>query len=124
MTPQNENPGAGNAGASPVGSKAKQNRNNPTRTRPWIEVSWGSNVVRFNGREAQTLALLLHYGAAGFTNGQASSCGWARRTSAYIFKLRRAGLEINTATLPLPCGASVGLYILHSTVIVIARHGC
>jgi hypothetical protein len=124
MTPTNGNSGAVNAGDSQSRSAGKQNKTKSIKTLPWIEVSWGSNVVRFIGRDAQTLALLLHYGAAGFTSGQASSLGWARRTSGYIFKLRKAGLDIHTAPQTLPCGTSVGRYTLRTAVTVIARHGC
>ena len=124
MSRKKKNPGACNAGASKTRSTAKQNSSQPNRVRPWIEVSWGSDQVRFDGREAQTLVLLLQYGAAGFTSGQASSLGWARRTSAYIHKLRKAGLKIHTAMQTLPCGATVGAYSLVTTVTVVARHGC
>jgi hypothetical protein len=80
-------------------------------------------VLTVRGREAQTLALLIQQGARGFTSGEASPLGWARRTSAYIFKLRKAGLDIYTGTQKLPCGTNVGVYILRTVVTVIARHG-
>ena len=125
MTPQNGNPGAGGAGASKVRSPQQQNNTKPTPTRPWLEVSWGAaTVVCFHGREAQTLALLLHQGASGFTSGQASPLGWARRTSAYIFKLRAAGLVITTTPTTIGGGVTVGRYVLVTPVTVIARHGC
>jgi hypothetical protein len=53
-----------------------------------------------------------------------SSYGWARRTSAYIHKLRAFGLSISTTMEALPCGANVGRYRLQTVVQVIARHGC
>ena len=124
MTRKTQKPRRGHAGASKSHSTAKQNNPKTTKVRPWIEVLWGSNQLRFDGREAQTLALLLQHGPEGFTSGQASSLGWARRTSAYIHKLRKAGLQIHTAMQTLPCGASVGLYSLRTTVAVVARHGC
>ncbi|MFN3815161.1 hypothetical protein [Brevundimonas sp.] len=68
------------------------------------------------GREAQTLALLLTTGPRGFTSGEASPLGWARRTSAYIFKLRRLGLPIATAREATPDGARVARYTLAGPV--------
>lgn len=125
MTPQNGNPGAGGAGASKVRSPQQQNSSKPTPTRPWLEVSWGAGMqIRFHGREAQTLALLLRKGKRGFTSGQASPLGWARRTSAYIFKLRAAGLVITTTPTTIAGGVTVGCYVLVTQVQVIARHGC
>lgn len=125
MTPQNGNPGAGGAGASKVRSPQQRNNPKPTPTRPWLEASWGAGVqIRFHGREAQTLALLLRKGKRGFTSGQASPLGWARRTSAYIFKPRAAGLVITTTPTTIAGGVTVGRYVLVTLVQVIARHGC
>ncbi|WP_293682789.1 hypothetical protein [uncultured Phenylobacterium sp.] len=70
------------------------------------------------GREAQTLALLIQKGAKGFTSGEASPLGWARRTSHYIMKLRRAGVPITTARERTPDGAFVARYSLAGPVVV------
>ena len=125
MTPQNGNPGAGGTGASKVRLPQQQNSSNPTPTRPWLEASWGAGMqIRFHGREAQTLALLLRKDKRGFTSGQASSLGWARRTSAYVFKLRAAGLLITTIPTTIAGGVTVGRYVLTTQVQVVARYGC
>jgi hypothetical protein len=75
--------------------------------------------VNVEGREAQTLALLLTTGPRGFTSGEASHLGWARRTSAYIFKLRRLGLPIATARETTQDGAWVARYTLVGRVVLL-----
>jgi hypothetical protein len=80
-----------------------------------------SQVQRVNGREAQTLALLLERGPEGLTSGEASPLGWARRTSGYIHRLRRRGLAIVTASELTGDGARVGRYILAEPVVVVAE---
>jgi hypothetical protein len=98
MSSKNGNPGAGGAGASKVRSSKQQNTTKVTRKAAWLEVTWGANSapVRFTGREAETLNALIKAGASGLTSGEFSSYGWARRTSAYVHKLRKAGLGIST----------------------------
>lgn len=76
--------------------------------------------VTVDGREAQTLALLVTTGPRGFTSGEASPLGWARRTSAYVHKLRRRGLPIATVREKTPDGASVARYTLAAPVVVTA----
>lgn len=74
--------------------------------------------VTVDGREAQTLALLVTTGPRGFTSGEASHLGWARRTSAYVHKLRRLGLPIATVREKTPDGATVARYTLAASVVV------
>lgn len=124
MTPQNGNPGAGNAGASTVGSPKQQNANKVTQPSPSINVFRAADGVTmtFTGREAQTLDLLIKCGAAGVTSGEASPMGWARRTSAYVLKLRQAGVSITT-TRESASGATVGRYTLLDQFTVVASSG-
>jgi hypothetical protein len=125
MTPQNGNPGAGGAGASKGRSTGKQNATKVTHKAAWLEATWLPNQapIRFTGREAETLNALMRAGAAGLTSGDFSSYGWARRTSAYVFKLRKAQLDISTTYEVVPPDATVGRYTLNSRVVVIASHG-
>jgi hypothetical protein len=71
------------------------------------------------GREAQTLALLLAKGPAGFTSGEASPLGWARRTSAYIRNLRLLGVPILTVPEVAVDGSRIGRYSLCGVVAVV-----
>lgn len=75
------------------------------------------------GREAQTLRLLLRTGTMGFTSGEASPLGWARRTSHYVFKLRRAGIPITTTWETTADGARVARYSLASRLEVVTEGG-
>jgi hypothetical protein len=70
------------------------------------------------GRLAQTLALLIRTGPAGFTSGEASPLGWARRTSDYVLKLRALGVPIAT-TLETAGDARVGRYSLTEPVAAV-----
>jgi hypothetical protein len=72
------------------------------------------------GREAQTLALLVSVGPSGFTSGEASPLGWARRTSHYVRKLRLAGVPIATTRERIG-DATVGRYALAATVHLIGQ---
>jgi hypothetical protein len=67
---------------------------------------------RVNRREAQTLSLLIQTGQKGFTSGEASPLGWARRTSAYIKSLRLKGLPILTKREAVEADTWVGRYVL------------
>ena len=58
----------------------------------------GGAWIRLTGRSAQTLRLLIDCGQRGFTSGDASQYGWARRTSAYVYKLRNLGFKISTTS--------------------------
>jgi hypothetical protein len=71
-----------------------------------------------NGKAAQTLALLIQRGARGVTSDEAQSLGWARRTSEYVRKLRRAGIPILT-TRETSDEARIGRYTLGGAVVVV-----
>lgn len=73
-----------------------------------------------SGREAQTLDLLIQSGDAGFTSGEASPLGWARRTSDYVLKLRRKGVPVST-TRERAGDAVVGRYRLAGRVRVLSE---
>ena len=91
----------------------------PARPRkPLIRVRVGGRTLTFSGRQAQTLSLLIERGERGFNSGEASPLQWARRTSAYIFKLRRAGFAISTTREPTG-DASVARYRLVEPVEVL-----
>lgn len=96
---------------------------NHRRPKLILTVSAGSaeppNIISVTGREAQTLALLIERGPIGFTSGDASPLGWARRTSAYVHKLRRLGLPITTRRETTRDGASVARYTLAGTVTIV-----
>lgn len=77
-------------------------------------------VLTFRGRQAQTLALLIHKGKAGLTSGEASGYGWARRTSAYVRCLRLAGVPILTG-LERALDARIGRYFLAGPVWVLSE---
>lgn len=72
------------------------------------------------GREAETLRLLVRAGSRGFTSGEASPLGWARRTSHYVFKLRSTGLPVATVCERIG-DARVGRYVLQSPVILLSQ---
>lgn len=78
----------------------------------------GGEERAVQGRLAQTLSLLVQRGPLGFTSGEASPLGWARRTSAYIYKLRRLGLPIVTTREATGDGALVARYSLSASVEV------
>ena len=70
------------------------------------------------GRLAQTMRLLLQCGEDGFTSGDASPLGWARRTSGYIHDLRKLGIPIETRWESLSDGVRIGRYLLAAQVEV------
>jgi len=74
--------------------------------------------LTLSGREAQTLGLLIERGERGVNSGEASPLGWARRTSAYIHRLRRAGFAISTCREPAG-DANVARYRLVEPVEVL-----
>lgn len=128
MTFQTERPAPGDRGG-PCANVSGQGRtqDNPKGRKPQGEprltfrLSPEGEPMTVDGREAQTLALLLTTGPRGFTSGEASRLGWARRTSAYVFKLRRLGLPIVTRREPTPDGAVVARYSLAAPVVVVGR---
>lgn len=86
--------------------------------KPFLIIRLGGFEVLVKGRAAQTLRLLIQKGPAGFTSGEASPLGWARRTSAYIKQLRDLGIQIVTQ-FERAGDALVGRYILVSPVVVL-----
>jgi len=77
-------------------------------------------IVR--GREAQTLYQLMIRGAVGANSGELSRFRWARRTSAYVLRLRRMGFSI--ATVRERVGdATVGRYVLYQDFDTLAAEG-
>jgi hypothetical protein len=119
------------AAATADGVRQSSLRREPSRNTPnqgrkpslTVRVWPGGQRVHVEGREAQTLTLLLTTGARGFTSGEASPLGWARRTSAYIFKLRRRGLPIATAREATSDGARVARYTLAGPVVTVTEGG-
>lgn len=127
MTPNEMNPDAvvaavGAQGAL-LGSLHPNHTTAPKPSKPSLTVRLepGAKPVTVWGREAQTLALLIERGASGFTSGEASPLGWARRTSHYIFKLRGHGISITTSMEPTPDGAMVARYALSEPVTVVSE---
>lgn len=127
MTENNKNPGAGGAargadgvalGQAPSSSKCRRAREAMT-----ARVLPDGAPVTVAGRYAQTLRLLISRGAAGFTSGEASPLGWARRTSHYVMVLRRAGFPIDMVREPTSDGSRVGRYFLLSPVAVLTEGG-
>jgi hypothetical protein len=72
-------------------------------------------VLILKGRNAQTLLFLHVRGVTGATSGDFSKLGWGRRTSAYVFNLRRTGFDIETRFENIG-DARVGRYTLHSVL--------
>lgn len=98
---------------------ARPETTSPARARKTlIRVRVRGRTITLAGREAQTLGLLIMRGEVGMTSGEASPLGWARRTSAYVHKLRRAGFGIST-TRERAGDASVARYRLVEPVEVL-----
>ena len=123
MTLKEMNPGT--VGAARGVRDASREAKHPQHTtakgaKATITVRCGEAQWAVRGREAQTLALLIERGPRGFTSGEASPLGWARRTAHYVYRLRAAGFLIETH--PEKAGdARVGRYVLTTPVTVIAR---
>jgi hypothetical protein len=87
-----------------------------------FQIDPGGPQIRVTGRVAQTLNLLLAVGPRGFTPGEASPLGWARRSSDYVFRLRRLGVAI--ATISETMGdCRIGRYVLQSRVALVTDGG-
>lgn len=130
MPQQCETPTAGKGAAGAHGNVFAETPelNKPRRKREAFRarVLPDGEPVAVNGRVAQTLRLLIDRGPRGFTSGEASPLGWARRTSDYVHKLRRLGFPIGMEREPTPDGAVVGRYALTGRVVVLedgAAHG-
>lgn len=116
------NPGTVGAarGVGDASRVAKHSRHTTARgAKATITVRCGEAQRTVRGREAQTLALLIESGPRGFTSGEASPLGWARRTAHYIYRLRVAGFLIETH-LENAGDARIGRYVLTQPVTVIA----
>lgn len=129
MGSQDKGPGAGGTargtpeiarGKAPSSTKSRREREALT-----ARVLPDGAPVTVRGREAQTLGLLIRKGPAGFTSGEASPMGWARRSSDYIFKLRGKGFPIATTLEDTADGCRVGRYSLSAPVVIVggASHG-
>lgn len=128
MTSQRNSPGGVSA---PTGTRSYAHckarlftKRRPKREALTACVNPDGQPVRLTGREAQTLRLLVHVGPAGFTSGETSPLGWARRTSHYVFRLRGYEFPIITTREPTPDGARVARYSLAAPVRIIAKGGC
>jgi len=83
-----------------------------------LRVRVRGRTMTLTGREAQTLGLLILRSERGLTSGEASPLGWARRTAAYIHRLRRLGFRVTTTREPAG-DASVARYRLAEPVEVL-----
>ena len=125
MASDKEKPATGSSrGGSSRGVSGQGRRNdNPHRPMEQFTLSFRSPPdgpkQTVTGRVAQTLTLLVQTGPKGFTSGEASPLGWARRTSHYILKLRELGLEILTVWEKAG-DCRIGRYVLLTPVVVIA----
>ncbi|EGF92905.1 hypothetical protein ABI_13430 [Asticcacaulis biprosthecium C19] len=70
------------------------------------------SVAIARGREAQTLAHLIEAGPAGDTSLGFSRAKWARRTSGYVFDLRKLGFDIQTHMEQVEVDTRVARYVL------------
>lgn len=124
MTRQRKNPAAGRApdGAWDASRAAARSEFSATArgSRASLTVRLGGVTLTVHGRMAQTLALLIQTGPRGFTAGEASTLGWARRTSHYVRELRQLGFPILTQWEQAG-DARVGRYILGESLAVLAR---
>ena len=94
-----------------------------SRVKPNVTVRLADGtVLSVQGREAQTLSLLMRRGPARLTSGEASGYGWSRRTSAYVRKLRLAGVPTVTASERI-LDARIGRYYLVGPVSVVSEGG-
>lgn len=85
-----------------------------------LTVRLDDRTLTVEGRLAQTLALLMQCGSRGFTSGEASPLGWARRTSHYVHELRQLGFLILTQWEDVG-DARVGRYVLSGPVAVVVE---
>jgi len=88
-----------------------------------VKVSDDESDLALEGRKAQTPLLLIANSEQGFTSGDASPLGWARRSSAYVHKLRRLGVPILTSWETAPDGSRIGRYTLQGPVTVVQKEG-
>lgn len=124
MARQRENPATGRtADGVRDASRAAGRADNTTTAKPdkaSLTVRLDDRTLTVQGRMAQTLALLIQTENRGFTSGEASPLGWARRTSHYVRELRQLGFPILTQWEKAG-DARVGRYVLTTPVAVIDR---
>lgn len=124
MAPEKMNPAAGRTadGVRDASRAAGRSDHNTTAkaSKASLTVRLDDRTLTVEGRLAQTLALLIQCGNRGFTSGEASPLGWARRTSHYVHELRQLGFTILTQWEEAG-DARVGRYILAGAVAVVAR---
>ncbi|WP_162148506.1 helix-turn-helix domain-containing protein [Asticcacaulis sp. AC402] len=83
------------------------------KSKPFIKVKRrDGSVTTARGREAQTLAHLIEAGPAGDTSLGFSNAKWARRTSGYVFDLRKLGFDIQTHMEQVEVDTRVARYVL------------
>jgi hypothetical protein len=129
MTTQTMNPATGRtvSGARIASRGARQSESTTARkpAKPILTVRLlpDGEPLTASGRTAQTLALLIECGARGFTSGEASPLGWARRTSDYVFRLRGLGVPIETVRETTTDGAIIARYILAGPLAVVSKGG-
>lgn len=125
MEAETMNPAAGATANGARGALVESDRPEPTTGKPvkaTLKVRLDGSPVTLEGRLAQTLELLIQTGTRGFTSGEASPLGWARRTSHYVHKLRRMGFPIVTLQERV-MDARVGRYVLTAPVVVLTDGG-
>lgn len=124
MATQRENPAAGCTadGVRDASRAAGRSDHNTTAKaiKASLTVRLDDRTLTVKGRLAQTLALLIQCGNKGFTSGEASLLGWARRTSHYVHELRQLGFPILTEWEEVG-DARIGRYTLGGSVAVVAR---
>jgi len=124
MASNRENPAAGGTadGVGDVSRAARRSDNTTTakHDKARLTVRLDDRTLTVQGRMAQTLALLIQTENRGFTSGEASPLGWARRTSHYVRELRQLGFQILTQWEEAG-DARVGRYVLTTPVVVIDR---
>lgn len=94
----------------------------PKLKRHKLTVRFQEALIVVEGRAAQTLLLLKQKGSRGFTSGEASTLGWAKRTSHYIHQLRKLGFQIVTVR-EKEGDVTIGRYVLMQRVVIVARCG-
>ena len=60
----------------------------------------GGILKTYTGREAQSLLALIEAGPRGITSLETFKAGWAVCPGAYIFDLKKMGVQINTTREP------------------------
>lgn len=130
--PKADKSGVGEGATSPNASRVNRTQRKAARPEPklqrikvqiTIRRPDSAQVLTIKGRDAQTLLFLLERGPIGATSGEFSAMGWGRRTSAYVFNLRRKGLEIETQYEEIG-DAVVGRYILRTAIEILPGGEC